>query len=174
MPSSSDLAVSFSAEDLAFRARALAQAHPFTSLAQRYLNRVVGEQRASQPLPEIGTWAGAALTGGYCLRRVEEDEAGLTLEATPDADVDPDRLDEVAMQIAADVRTGAGEHSLGDDERTVAALDRLVHAEVDKRLEHWRDSIDDKAWAELEEYLTWWVVKGYALRIAETTTGAVS
>ena len=166
--------MTFSDEDLAFRARALAQAHPFTSLAQRYLNRIVGEQRASQPLPEIGTWAGAALTGGYCLRRVEETESGLALEATPDADVDLDRLDEVAVQVAGDVRTGAGDYSLGDDERTVAALDRLVHAEVDKRLEHWRDSVDDKAWAELEEYLTWWVVKGYALRIAETTTGAVS
>lgn len=174
MPSSPDQAMTFSDEDLAFRARALAQAHPFTSLAQRYLNRIVGEQRASQPLPEIGTWAGAALTGGYCLRRVEEHEAGLSLEATPDVDVDADRLDEVAVQIAAEVRTGAGDHSLGDDERTVAALDRLVHAEVDKRLEHWRDSVDDKAWAELEEYLTWWVVKGYALRIAETTMGAVS
>jgi hypothetical protein len=161
-------------KDLAFRARALAQAHPFTSLAQRYLNRIVGEQRASQPLPEIGTWAGAALTGGYCLRRVEEDEAGLTLEASSEVDIDLDRLDEVAVRVAADVRTGAGDHSLVDDERVVAALDRLVHTEVDKRLEHWRDSVDDKAWAELEEYLTWWVVKGYALRVAETTTGALS
>jgi hypothetical protein len=161
-------------KDLAFRARALAQAHPFTSLAQRYLNRIVGEQRASQPLPEIGTWAGAALTGGYCLRRVEEDEAGLTLEASSEVDIDLDRLDEVAVRVAADVRTGAGDHSLVDDERVVAALDRLVYTEVDKRLEHWRDSVDDKAWAELEEYLTWWVVKGYALRIAETTMGAVS
>jgi hypothetical protein len=166
--------MTYNEEDLAFRARALAQAHPFTSLAQRYLNRIVGEQRASQPLPEIGTWAGAALTGGYCLRRVEENEAGLTLEASSEVDIDLDRLDEVAVRVAADVRTGAGDHSLVDDERVVAALDRLVHTEVDKRLEHWRDSVDDKAWAELEEYLTWWVVKGYALRIAETTTGAVS
>jgi hypothetical protein len=166
--------MTYNEDDMAFRARALAQAHPLTSVAQRYLNRIVGEQRASQPLPEIGTWAGAALTGGYCLRRVEEDEAGLTLEATPDVDIDLERLDEVAVQVAGDVRTGTGEHTLGDDERTVSALDRLVHSEIDKRLEHWRDLVEDKAWAELEEYITWWVVKGYALRIAETTTGAVS
>lgn len=161
-------------EDLAFKARALAQAHPFTPLAQSYLNRIVGEQRASQPLPEIGTWAGAALTGGYCLRRVEENEAGLTLEGTADVDVDLAQLDEVAVQVAADVRTGERQHWLGDEERTVAALDRLVHSEIDKRLEHWRELVDDKAWAELEEYITWWVVKGYALRIAEIATGAVS
>jgi hypothetical protein len=63
---------------------------------------------------------------------------------------------------------------LGDDESIIAALDRIIGSEVDRRLDHWRESIDDKAWEELEEYITWWVVKGYALRVAETTTGALS
>lgn len=162
-------------EDLTYRARALAQAHPLTGLAQRFINRAVGEQRTSQPIPEIGIWAGAALINGYCLRRVEENDAGLdpALELGPAPDLD--ELDKEVVRIAAQVRTeGAGDHLLGEDERTVAALDRLVHSEVGKRLEHWRDSVDDKAWAELEEYLTWWVVKGYALRVAEITTGSVS
>ena len=167
--------MSLNAEDLSYRARALAQAHPLTPLARRFIDRAVGEQRTSQPLPEIGIWAGAALINGYCLRRVEENDVGLVLAAVEGVAPDLDQLDQEVGRIAAEVRTdGVAEHLLGDDERTVAALDRLVHSEVDKRLEHWRDSVDDAAWAELEEYLTWWVVKGYALRIAETASGAVA
>ncbi len=161
-------------EDLTYRARALAQTHPLTRLAGRYIDKAVGEQRTSQPIIEIGIWAGGALIDGYCLRRVEEDDAGFTLSAVEGADIELDALDEEAGRIAAEVRTGAGDYLLGDDGRTVEALDRLVHSQVDRRLDHWRDSIDDKAWAELEEYLTWWVVKGYALRIAESQIGAVA
>lgn len=167
--------MSLDAEDLTYRARALAQTHPLTRLAKSFIDRAVGEQRTSQPLPEIGIWAGAALIVGYCLRRVEENEAGLSLEAVDGVEPDLDRLDEDVVRVAAQVRTpGAGDYLLADEERTVAALDRLVHSEVDKRLEHWRDSVDDAAWAELEEYLTWWVVKGYALRVTESTLGAVA
>ena len=163
------------AQDLSYRARALAQTHPLTPLAKRYIDRAVGEQRTSQPLPEIGIWAGAALIVGYCLRRVEEDDAGFVLGAVGGAAHDLDRLEAEVAEVAADVRTGgSAEYLLGDEERTVAALDRLVHSEVDKRLEHWRDSVDDKAWAELEEYLTWWVVKGYAVRVVERKLGLVA
>ncbi|HWH35139.1 MAG TPA: hypothetical protein VNT56_07440 [Acidimicrobiales bacterium] len=161
-------------EDLTYRARALAQTHPLTRLAGRFIEKSVGEQRTSQPIDEIGIWAGAALIDGYCLRRVEEDDAGLTLAAVEGVGTDLDELDATAGTIAAEVRTGAGDYLLGDDGRTVEALDRLVHSQVDRRLDHWRDSIDDKAWTELEEYLTWWVVKGYALRIAESRIGAVA
>ncbi|MDP9419289.1 MAG: hypothetical protein M3P53_03925 [Actinomycetota bacterium] len=162
-------------QELSYRARALAQTHPLTPLAKRFIDRAVGEQRTSQPLPEIGIWAGAALIVGYCLRRVEEDDAGLTLQGVEGAGYDLDGLDDEVSDIAAGVRTeGAGDYLIGDEERTVAALDRLVHSEVDKRLEHWRDSVDDQAWAELEEYLTWWVVKGYALRVAERQLGLVA
>ena len=52
---------------------------------------------------------------------------------------------------------------------TVAALDLLVGSQVEHRLEPWRDELDDDTWAELERYLAWWVVKGYGLRVAETT-----
>jgi hypothetical protein len=162
------------AEDLTFRARALAQSHPLTRLAGRYVEKVTGEQRMSQPIVEIGIWAAGALIDGYCLRRVEEDDAGFSLSAVEGAGIELDALDEEAGRIAAEVRTGAGDYLLGDDGRTVSALDRMVHAQVDRRLDHWRDSIDEKAWGELEEYLTWWVVKGYALRIAETKIGAVA
>ena len=42
---------SLNAEDLAYRARALAQAHPLTALARRYVDRSVADQRTSQPVP---------------------------------------------------------------------------------------------------------------------------
>lgn len=165
---------SLNAEDLAYRARALAQAHPLTTLARQYVDRSVAEQRTSQPIPEIGIWAGAAAIGGYCLRRVEESEVGLDLAASDEGLPDLDALEEATARIAAELRAdGAGGHLLGDEDRTIEALDRIIASEVSRRLDHWKDDVDQAAWAELEEYLTWWVVKGYALRVAETVTGAL-
>jgi hypothetical protein len=161
------------AEEVAYRARALAQAHPLTPVAKRYLDRVVADQRTSQPLPEIGIWAGAAVLNGYCVRRVEEGDAGLAPEdpgelAGLPVEAALDHLEEEASRIAAMLRTGeACPQALGDDTRTVETLDRIVGSEVERRLDHWRDTVDDKAWDELAEYITWWVVKGYALRAAE-------
>jgi len=169
--------MSFTAEELSYRARALAQAHPLTPLAKRYLDQAVAVQRTSQPVPEIGIWAGAAILCGYCLRRVEEEDAGVRLAAVPEEESLPDleQLDQTAGQVAADLRTDDAGHFLTDDpEAVVDALDRIIFSEVQNRLDHWRDSIDDKAWEELEEYITWYVVKGYALRVAETLTGALA
>lgn len=161
---------------LVFEARALAQSHPLTPLAKRYIDRAVADQRLSQPINEIAIWAGYALTNGYCLRRVEESAAGLALGPAEEVDLDLlDRLEEEAARIAADLRTEEGaRHILGDDQETIAALDRIIASEVERRLDHWRDSVDDEAWAELEEYITWWAVKGYALRVAEMATGALA
>lgn len=174
-------------EDMSFRARALAQAHPLTPLAKRFVDRAVADQRTSQPLPEIGIWAGAGLIKGYCLRRVEEEDVGMTLDpgaasterplSEGDEVAQMLQLEESATRIAADLRTeGTGSQVLGDEGCTLAALDGIIASEVRNRLDHWRDSIDEAAWGELEEYLTWWVVKGYALRAAEaaTWTGAAS
>jgi hypothetical protein len=166
------------AEALSYRARALAQAHPLSGLAKRYLDWAIAGQRTSQPLPEIGIWAGAALLAGYCVRRVEEEDLGLD-SGHPSGRVDltVEQLDEAAALIAAEVRTGWGEREptvpLGhrdsaDEERLIKALDRIVASEVANRLDHWRDSVDDGAFRELEEYITWWLVKGYAVRVAET------
>ena len=160
---------------LAFEARALAQGHPLTPLAKRYIDRAVADQRLSQPIVEIGIWAGYALTTGYCLRRVEENAAGLVLGPTDRTDLDLDRLEEEAAVIAAELRGDEGaRHILGDEEETIAALDKIIASEVERRLDHWRDSVDEAAWAELEEYITWWAVKGYALRVAEMATGALA
>jgi hypothetical protein len=165
---------SLTAEDMAYRSRALAQAHPLTDLARSYVDRAVAEQRTSQPIPEVGIWAGAAAIGGYCLRRVEESEVGRDLHASEEGLPDLDALEEATSRIAAELRVeGAGGHMLVDEDRIIEALDRIIASEVSRRLDHWKDDVDQAAWDELEEYLTWWVVKGYALRAAETLTGAL-
>jgi hypothetical protein len=170
--------VTLGAEELAYRARALAQTHPLTPLAKRYLDQAVAVQRTSQPVPEIGVWAGASLLCGYCLRRVEENEAGLRLEAVEEGESLPDHeeLDALAGEIAAELRTDdAGGHLLSaDPDAVIDALDRIIFSEVRNRLDHWKESIDQKAWEELEEYITWWVVKGYALRVAERRLGVLA
>lgn len=172
-------------ESVAYRARALAQAHPLSSQARRYLDWAIAEQRASQPVPDVGNWASNALLLGYCVRRVEEEDLNLGLAQEPDhLAPSVEDLDQAAAHIAAEVRggpttegspsSGLGHRDQADEDRLIRALDRVVASEVDKRLDHWRDTVDDSAWAELSEYITWWLVKGYAVRVAETRAGAVS
>ncbi len=164
-----------SVQDMAYQARALAQSHPLTPLAKRLVDRDVEAQRAVQAIAEAGMWASTAMITGYCLRRVEETEAGIVPEFHEEKAPDLDALDEAAARIAADLRGGELHQSLlGDGDRTVAALDRIIASEVDKRLHHYSESIDDSTWAEVGEYLAWWVVKGYALRTAEMASGAVA
>ena len=159
--------------DLVFAARALAQAHPLSPLANLFVKRAVARERVEQPLAEFGIWAGGALLDGYCLRRVEEEdgggvEPGLFEDQDIDRGEELDRLERAATAVAADIRSGAvAPGHPGSSENTVAALDLLIGKGVERRLDHWRDAIDDQAWSELEEYLTWWVVQGYALRVAE-------
>ncbi|MDP9073961.1 MAG: hypothetical protein M3N98_07270 [Actinomycetota bacterium] len=169
-------------EGLAYRARALAQAHPLTPLAKQYLDRAVANEGSSQPMPEIGMWAGAALLTGYCVRRVEEEDLGLRPSDNDRPPVSLDQLDEAAGPVAVDLRGGSTEEpspTLGHDsqsqrERLIGALDRVVGSEVSRRLDNWRDNVDDQAWVELEDYITWWVVKGYAIRVAEIALGAAA
>lgn len=161
------------ATDLVFRARALAQAHPLSPLANRFVKRVVAQERASQPLPEAAVWASGALVDGYCLRRIEEDVDGTRAELREwpiVGGLDPlDDLEEASSRVALALRKGPSDASsyLHDEERTITALDRLVASAVDRRLDHLRDEVDSEAWVELGEYLAWWVVKGYALRVVE-------
>lgn len=163
------------ADALARQARTLAQAHPLTPLAADFVNRAVTEQSSSQPSPEIGTWAGACLLNGYCLRRVEENEAGLVLQAQDGADVSLDQLGGDASRIGAELRAGdGGGPFLIDDERVVDALDRIIASEVGRRLDNLRTALDEGACREIEEFLTWWTVQGYALRVAEMAAGAVA
>ena len=86
----------------------------------------------------------------------------------PEAD-EPAGIDEDALaELSRVLRTGdAGRVTLMPAEATVAALDRIIATELDKRREHLREQMDDAAWSELEDYIAWWVIHGYALRAGE-------
>ncbi len=156
-------------ESRVFRARALAQAHPFSPGAHRYVNAVVARERTSQPQAEIGIWAGHALTVGYCARRVTEAEP-------PEVEVDDfETLDACASELAGAIRTSGAEHLHHvREEEVIELLDEVIGGEIERRLDHWKGTVDEDTWRELEEYIAWWVVKGYALRAVETgaTLGA--
>ncbi len=155
--------------DLCFTARALAQTHPMSQPALRYRQRRFEQERARQPVSELADWASTALLVGYCLRRAEEQEvpgphSGSELRT-------PDDFETAAGVVAETLRIGdAATIALLPADITVAALDRLIATELDKRHEHVREQLDDAAWTELEDYIAWWVVHGYAVRVAELPT----
>ncbi len=180
MASLQDEEASDPAEAVAFRSRALAQAHPLSRSAKRYVDAAIADQRQSQPMPEIGMWAGQALLNGYCVRRVEEAEAGLAA-ADPSSSPETGRalpvedLSEAVDRIAGELRSGAAARFLlNAEDQTIETLDRIVASEVDRRLNAISDSVDADAWDELSDYLAFWVTKGYALRVAETTDRTVA
>jgi hypothetical protein len=151
---------------LSYRARALAQAHPLSGTARRYLTEVVDRERESQPLPQAADWASATALAGYCVRRVEEADAGHEVDApVPPADEGFARR---VSEAAADLRSGATDRfRLAAGSAVLDALDHIVATDVERRLDHLRDEVDDAAWSELGAYLAWWVALGYALRVAE-------
>jgi len=166
------VAIDFS--DPVVRARSLAQGLPLSEEASRFLNRAVAQERLRQPYPDIGIWAGHALTVGYALRRVEEEDTAP--RALPDdLTDDPDRASDL---IAEAIRSGdpprSGAYLRYPEEKVIEALDRIIAGEIDRRLSHWEDTIDEQTWEELENYIAWWVIKGYAMRVAEEVLAARS
>jgi len=160
------------AAERAYKARALAQAHPLTPLAQRCRSRAVAQEEIDQPMAELARWAGEALLKGYCLRKVEEEAAGLGSGAL-DEETELDAVEARASEIAADLRTGDPvPHLLGEADLTFGALDRIITSELENRAQNYRDAVDAAGWRQFEEYLAWWTVRGYALRAAEATQGA--
>jgi len=160
------------AAERAYKARALAQAHPLTRLANRFRNRAVAEQELEQPMVELARWAGEALLKGYCLRKVAEQDAGGGVEELGD-DTDLDVLGERAAAIADDLRGGdPAPHLLGEADLTFTALDRIITSELSSRSDNYRGAVDAAGWQQFEEYIAWWAVRGYALRAAEAAQGA--
>lgn len=159
----------------AYKARALAQAHPLTPLAKRFRDRAIAQEEVDQPMVELARWAGEALLKGYCLRKVEEveeqDADGGVEVATDDADLEV--IGEQASAIAADLRAGdPAPHLLGEADLTFEALDRIITSELSSRSDNYREAVDAAGWQQFEEYIAWWAVRGYALRTAETTEPA--
>lgn len=150
------------ADDLAYRARALAQAHPLTETASRFRAEQVAVDRERQPMAQFAEWAATAFLGGYCVRRVEESACVGAVEVVGGA-LD---FNQVAG-IAAALR-GREAVTLLDDSVVVEALDRVIRSEIAKRADQWRDQVDDADWADFEIYIAWWVTFGYGARAAET------
>lgn len=157
-----------SVDELCFVARALAQTHPMTEAAHRYRQRCHETERSRQPVTELADWASTALLVGYCLRRAEEQRAGAAQAGAESAGAGPDDLTAAVAAVAESLRTGeTGRVTLLDPDVTVSALDRVIATELDKRQEHLREQLDDQEWSELEDYIAWWTVHGYALRAVE-------
>lgn len=158
--------------DLCFTARALAQTHPMTEQALRYRQDRFVAERQRQPATEIADWASTALLVGYCLRRAEEQVAPgsvISVEWDHLTSLEETELEAGAVAVADQLRVGDTDAaSLLPGSVTVSALDRIIATELDKRNEHLREQLDDDAWAELEDYVAWWVVHGYGLRATET------
>lgn len=164
--------------DLCFAARALAQTHAMTEAAHRYRQECLEAERRLQPVTELADWAATALLVGYCLRRSEEQrtheqprihevrsvhEQQLAAAST-DGGIDLERV----AALSESLRVGdAGSVSLLPADVAIAALDRIIATELDKRREHLREQLDDASWSELEDYIAWWVIHGYALRASE-------
>ena len=161
-----------------------------TEAAHRYRQRCHETERSRQPVTELADWASTALLVGYCLRRAEAQRAGVESAgagAGPAGAVSDggepagsERAgagpvgagsDDLAPAIAAaaeSLRTGEAERvTLLDPDITISALDRVIATELDKRQEHLREQLDDQEWSELEDYIAWWTVHGYALRAVE-------
>ena len=168
------------ADQLAYQARALAQSDPFTPLARRSMDRAIEEERKAQP-GNFAIWATAAFTKGYCVRRVEEEDEGITYAAAPpDALPELDELDAKITEIMTVLRTddeaadaALHEYLVSDEDRLLDVLDQVIASEVRNRLENTNQTLTSPARAELEDFITYWVVRGYALRAAELATGAL-
>ena len=161
------------AAERAYKARALAQAHPLTRTATHFRKRAVAQEEADQPMVELARWAGEALLKGYCLRRVEEQAAGVGGDLGEE-EIDLDELEARTTEIAGELRGGdPSPHLLGDADLTFEALDRIITSELSSRADNYRSAaVDDAGWRQFEEYIAWWTVRGYALRAAEAAQGA--
>ena len=153
--------------DLCFVARALAQTHPMTEASHRYRQECLETERGRQPVTELADWAATALLVGYCLRRSEEQrvqDEQLAAATPTGGEID---LEHVTV-LSESLRTGdPGSVALLPADVTIAALDQIIGTELDKRREHLREQLDDASWSELEDYIAWWVIHGYALRASE-------
>lgn len=165
-------------DQMAYRARALAQSEVFSPLARNLVMDEMTTEREAQP-GNFAIWASAAYTKGYCVRKVEEDDIGLAFDVPPD-DGMPERAEVVAAteRIALALRSEEAdidEYLISDPDRLFEVLDQVIGSEVRNRLDTvGSQNMSSRARAELEDYITFWVVRGYALRAAEAATGAIT
>src|SRR5437764_735045 len=146
-------------------------------MAREVVQQALAAERDAQP-GNFAIWASAAVTKGYCARRVEEDDEAMVLVASPDEQLPSmedllAKTDEITVALRSD-DDRLHQHLISDEERLLDVLDQIIGSEVRNRLDNAPENMSARAKAELEEYLTFWVVKGYALRAAERATGAIT
>ena len=164
-------------DDLAFRARALAQAHALSPGAALYRTWRLRRDEESHPVPELSSWAATAFLTGYCVRRVEEsiclDDRPATCDRMPDVDwpgADWElKWERDAARAAAALIDPSASTPVTRLSRSVivGALDAVIGREVDKRNEHVREHLSPLDWSQFEAFVAWWVMHGYAIGVVE-------
>ncbi len=175
----------FDFHDVAFRARALAQAHALTETAHSYRAWRITRDQAEHPFPELSTWAATAFLTGYCVRCVEESLTNDVAEAPAEKEPSNGKV-----PLASDHRgigPAVGDFTLWEIEAAkfvnelpknsdltlvahdvvLAALDDVVSREIDKRAEHVKEQVLSTQWSEFEDFIGWWTLHGYAIRAVE-------
>ena len=176
----------FDFHDVAFRARALAQAHALTEAAHSYRAWRIRRDEAEHPFPELSTWAATAFLTGYCVRCVEE---SLVKEVEEEPSVEEEPTDGEVPLSATHQRVGpdVADFSVWEIEAAkfvndlprnsdltlvahdvvLAALDDVVSREIDKRAEHVKEQVLSTQWSEFGDFIGWWTLHGYAIRAVE-------
>lgn len=162
------------AHDLAFRARALAQAHALSEPALEYRQWRVARDAPDHPIPELSTWAATAFLTGYCVRRVEESWPAPSPIARPHmsatAGVDgASSLDHWERAATGFANTFASDRTstLVDHSAVLGALNDVIGREIEKRAEHVKEQVSPSDWTQFESFILWWVLHGYAIRAVE-------
>jgi len=158
-----------SVQRLCFTARALAQTHPLSPAVYDYRRDFVTAEGLRQPNKDFVDWSSNCLLVGYCLRRAEEKEHGAIVGVVR---LNHKALRERANAVAAEISDGVDYHFIGEVGAVISALDRLISTELEKRWETAKDYATTQDWELVEEYLSWSVLHGYCLRVAETAEGA--
>lgn len=166
------VAEELTAHDLAFRARALAQAHALTEPAAHYRAWRVGQDASEYPFAELSVWAATAFLTGYCVRCVEE-------SFSPDPGSKPSSVPPPVESAGAHAAWEADAASfvnrlptspgstLAPHQLVLAALDDVIRKEIDKRTEHVKEQVHSAQWSQFEDFIGWWTLHGYAIRATE-------
>lgn len=160
-------------EDLAFRARALAQAHALSAAASQYRRWRVERDEADHRVAEISSWAATAFLTGYCVRRVEQSFCGVDVVGVATGLASEEWMllwERQAGLVAKAILGGAGgdpSPTLLDHVLVAAALDDVIGREIDKRNEHVREQLSADDWSQFEGFIAWWVMHGYAICTVE-------
>ena len=158
--------------DLAFRARALAQAHALSEAALQYRAWRIQRDEPEHPFPELSTWAATAFLTGYCVRCVEEsfvtgELSRESAESSPEVFRRAFPAWEIEAASFVNQLPNRSDSTLVAHQLVLAALDDVISREIDKRAEHVKEQVQSGQWSQFEDFIGWWTLHGYAIRAVE-------